>query len=102
MRVRSCVVETPLEENVALRDENVHVEKRPVDRPVTDADEALFADCTVEARETREEAVVSTEARVTDEVTVDKDVNERTETVTDTVRHTEVDVDDDRTTHKHK
>lgn len=102
VRVRSYVVETPVEENVALRDESVHVERRPVDRPVTDADEAVFADRTVEARETREEAVVSKDARVTEEVTVDKDVNERTETVTDTVRHTEVDVDDDRTTHKRK
>lgn len=96
VRVRSYVVETPVEENVALRDENVHVERRPVDRPVTDGDDVAFTDRTIEATETHEEAVVAKDARVTEEVTVDKDVTERTETVKDTVRHTEVDVDHDR------
>lgn len=96
VRVRSYVVETPVEENVALRDENVHVERRPVDRPLSDADAAAFTDRTIEATETREEAVVAKEARVTEEVSVEKDVTEHSETVKDTVRHTEVDVDDDR------
>jgi len=43
--------------------------------------------------ETAEEAVVSKTARVTEEVVVSKDVTERTERVADTVRRTEVDVD---------
>jgi stress response protein YsnF len=41
--------------------------------------------------------VVSKEARVKEELVVRKDVDERTETVSDTVRRTEVDVEDART-----
>ena len=33
VRVRSYVVETPVQEQVTLRDETVRVERRPVDRP---------------------------------------------------------------------
>ena len=46
--------------------------------------------------ETREEAVVSKEARVKEELVVRKDVDQRTETVSDTVRSTEVEVEDER------
>jgi stress response protein YsnF len=42
--------------------------------------------------ERAEEAVVSKEARVVEEVVVNKEVEERTETVRDTVRRTDVDV----------
>ncbi len=42
VRVHSYVVETPVTEQVNLREERVHVERRAVDRPVTAADEALF------------------------------------------------------------
>ena len=40
--------------------------------------------------------MVSKEARVTEEVVVRKDVEQRTETISDTVRKTEVDVEDER------
>jgi uncharacterized protein (TIGR02271 family) len=93
VRVRSYVVERPVEEQVNLREERVTVDRRPVDRPV-EPGEAAFQERTIEASETREEAVVDKTARVTEEVVVDKDVDERTETVRDTVRKTEVEVDD--------
>jgi uncharacterized protein (TIGR02271 family) len=96
VRIRSYVVETPVQEQVNLRQEHVHVERRPVDRPATGADEALFRDRTIEASERAEEAVVSKEARVKEELVVNKDVEQRTETVSDTVRRTEVEVDDER------
>ena len=96
VRVRSYVVEKPVEEQVTLRDETVHVDRRAVDRPVTAADEALFASKTIEATELREQAVVSKEARVVEEVGIRKDAGQRTETVTDKVRHTEVEVEDER------
>lgn len=95
VRLRSYVVETPVEEQVNLRREHVEVERHAVDRPVADADH-LFQERTLEATETSEEAVVSKEARVTEEVALHKDAEQRTETVRDTVRHTEVEVDDDR------
>jgi uncharacterized protein (TIGR02271 family) len=95
VRVRSYVVETPVSETVNLRDENVSVERRSVDRPLTDAD-AAFQDRTIEAEEHREEAVVSKDARVKEEVVLRKTEAERAETIDDSVRHTEVEVEDNR------
>jgi uncharacterized protein (TIGR02271 family) len=90
-RVRRFVVETPIEEQVSLRDESVSVERRPVTdaRPVADAD---FTDKVIEMTETDEEAVVSKTARVREEVVVRKDATERTETVRDTVRREDVEI----------
>jgi len=96
VRIRSYVVETPVNEQVNLREEHVHVERRPVDRALT-GDENLFRERTIEAEERAEEAVVSKEARVTEELVIRKEAHERTETVSDTVRHTQVDVEDERT-----
>jgi uncharacterized protein (TIGR02271 family) len=97
VRVRSYVVETPVQEQVALRQENVDVERRTVNRPVTAADEALFQERTIEATESSEEAMVAKEARVKEELVVRKDAEERVQTVQDTVRRTEVEIEDDRT-----
>jgi uncharacterized protein (TIGR02271 family) len=97
VRVRSYVVETPVQEQVALRQEHVDVERRTVNRPVTAADEALFRERTIEATESSEEAVVAKEARVKEELVIRKDTEDRVQTVSDTVRRTEVEVEDDRT-----
>ena len=95
VRIRSYVVETPVQEQVTLREEHVSIERRPVAPPVAAGDDA-FRERTVEATESAEEAVVSKEARVTEEVVVRKQAEERTETVSDIVRRTEVVVDDER------
>jgi uncharacterized protein (TIGR02271 family) len=100
VRIRSYVVETPVQEQVTLHEERVNVERRPVDRALTGAGEALFQERTIEATETAEEAIVAKEARVIEEVTLRKTAEERTETVRDTVRRTEVEVEDDRTAAK--
>jgi uncharacterized protein (TIGR02271 family) len=94
VRVRSYVVERPVEEQVRLHEERVAVERRPVDRAATDADLAAFQERTIEARATSEEAVVGKEARVVEEIGVRKEATERTETVRDTVRSTKVEVED--------
>jgi len=96
VRIRSYVVETPVQEQVALRQEHVEVERRHVDRPVTAADQALFQERVIEATESSEEAVVAKEARVVEEVVVRKEAEERVQTVQDKVRRTEVEVEDDR------
>jgi stress response protein YsnF len=96
VRVRSYAVEKAVSENVTLHDETVHVDRRVVDRAVTPGDEALFAEKVIEATEMREQAVVSKEARVVGEVGIRKDATQHTETVTDKVRHTEVEVEDER------
>ena len=82
-----------MQEQVTLRDENVSVERRPVDRPLTGTEDA-FRERTIEAEERREEAVVNKQARVKEEVVVRKDAQQRTETVSDKVRRTEVEIDD--------
>jgi stress response protein YsnF len=92
VRIVSRVTEQPVEESVRLREETVTVERRPVDRPATDADFAAAGKDVIEMTETAEEAVISKRARVVEEVVVQKEVTERTETVRGIERHTEVDV----------
>jgi uncharacterized protein (TIGR02271 family) len=93
VRLYSRVTEQPVEQEVRLRDEQVTVERRPVDRPATERDFAAFKEGTIEVTETHEEAVVNKQARVVEEVVIEKDAREHTETVRDTVRRTEVDVE---------
>lgn len=93
VRVRSRIVEKPVEEELRLRTERVYVERNPVDRPASDSDFTSFKEGEVEVTEHAEVPVVNKEARVVEEVSLGKDVDERTETVRDTVRKTEVDID---------
>ena len=99
VRVYSHVTETPVEETVQLHEEHVNVERRPVDRPLTAADSAAFKEENFELRETAEEAVISKQARVVEEVVVGKTATDRTETVRDTVRRTDVEVEQLDTQH---
>ena len=92
VRARSKVVEKPVEETVALREERARVERRPVDRPVTAADET-FMERTIEVNETAEEPVVQKRSRVVEEVRIGKEQELREETVRDTVRSTDVKVE---------
>lgn len=95
VRVRSYVVEEPAQADVTLRTERIEIKRTPVDRVVTGAFDA-FADRTIEVAETSEQAVVSKVARVVEEISLGKVSDTRTETVTDTVRRTEVEIEDDR------
>jgi uncharacterized protein (TIGR02271 family) len=95
VRVRSYVVEEPVTETVHLESGTVEVERRRVDRPVGEAGD-LFRERSIEAEEFREEAVVSKEARIVEEVGLRRRQEAHDETVSDTVRRTEVEVEDDR------
>ncbi len=99
VKVRSYVVETPVSEQVSLHSETVRVERRPVDRAMG-ATEDAFKERTIEAVATSEEAVVAKEARVVGEVLVRKEASDRTETVTDKVRSTKVEVEENGVTAK--
>ena len=90
-RIHTFVTERPVEESVSLHEERVSVERRPVDRAATDAD---FQTKDITMTETSEEAVVGKTARVVEEVVVGKTATDRTETVRDTVRKTDVEVED--------
>lgn len=92
VRVRSRVIEKPIEEHLRLREERVVVNRRPVNRAVTDADTANFQQGDFTITERAEEAVVSKQARVVEEVEVGKQVEEHDQVIHDTVRRTDVDV----------
>jgi len=93
VRVNTRVEEVPVNEQVTLREETVDVHRRPVDRAVTDADINNFQEGTFEVRERAEEAVIDKQARVVEEVHIKKQAEEHTETISDTVRRTDVDVE---------
>jgi uncharacterized protein (TIGR02271 family) len=95
VRVRAYTVEQPVREDISLREENVEIDRRTVDRPLTDADRA-FQDRTISAEEHHEEAVVSKDARVVEEIGIRKTASNRTETISDSVRKTEVEIEDER------
>ena len=92
VRVYTRVTETPAEETVALREERAQIERQAVDRPVG-ANDSAFQEKSVEISEMAEEPVVSKRARVTEEVRVGKQATERQKTVRDTVRKTDVEVE---------
>jgi uncharacterized protein (TIGR02271 family) len=99
VRIHSRIVEKPVEEQVALREERAVIERVKVDRPATDVDlQAAFKEKSIDIQETAQEAVVSKSARVVEEIKVGKKATERTETVRDTVKHTEVDIENNADT----
>jgi uncharacterized protein (TIGR02271 family) len=92
VRVYRRMSEQPVEEQVHLREESVRVERRPANRPATEAD-MNPTERVIEVTETAEEPVVGKTARVVEEVVVGKETRERTETVRDTVRKSDVNVE---------
>lgn len=93
VRVNVGVEEVPVQEQVTLRDEQVRVERRPVQQTVDPSVIDQVAQTgTIEVRERDEQAVVAKEARVVEEIVVNKEVQERVETIQDAVRRTDVDV----------
>lgn len=96
VRVRVYTVEHPVQEGVTLREERVAVEHRPVDRPASGLPGDAFQERTIDVTTHREEPVVSKEAKVKEEIVVRQEADQRTETVGDTVRRTQVEVEDER------
>lgn len=93
VRVHTYMEEKPVQESVELREENVYVERRPVDRAVDPSTVDAFQERTYEVRERAEQVVTDKQARVVEEVVVGKKVDTHVETVEDTVRRTRVDVE---------
>lgn len=78
---------------VPVTEERINVERRVVDRAVG-ADDDVFEEGTIEVPISGEEVELRKEARVTEEVRIDKDQVQSTERVSGTVRHEEVQIDD--------
>ncbi|MEJ7601377.1 MAG: YsnF/AvaK domain-containing protein [Kofleriaceae bacterium] len=92
-RLRSRIVEREVSEDIRLKHERVLVRRRPVDRVASAEDLAAFREGQIELIEHAEVPVVAKEVRVVEEVSLKKEQGERTETVRDTVRSTEVEVE---------
>lgn len=93
MRVRSYVTEVPVHEQVRLRQERVELERHPVDRELSGSDTDAFRERSIEMTETSQEAVVGKTARVVEEVSLKKTADERVEEIDETVRKTDVKVE---------
>src|SRR5512134_1316729 len=82
VRVTSTVTERPVEESVRLREESVEVERQRADRKLSPEEaDKVFKEKTIEATETAEEAVVSKEASVVEEVALRKTAQEQEEKI---------------------
>lgn len=93
VRVFSRISEVPVQEELQLHEEHAKVERRPVDRPVTDIEREAFQERSFEVSESAEEPVISKQARVKEEVLISTEGSERTEVIRDTLRRTEVEVE---------
>lgn len=103
VRIYTVPTEHVAQETVQLRQEHVQVERERVDRPLRGDEAKAFENQTIEVTETSEEPVVRKQARVKEEVHVRKNVEQKPQTVRETVRGTEVKVerDEGNTPRKH-
>lgn len=93
VRLKSRIVERPIEENMRLREEHVNVERNQVNRPATEQDFKSFKEGEMEIRERKEVPIVNKEARVVEEIKIHKDTDVRNEIIKGTERKTDVEVD---------
>jgi stress response protein YsnF len=93
VRLRSRIINKPVEKHLRLRSEHIDIERNRVNRPASEADLKNFKEGTIEATETREEPMVRKEARVVEEVKLNKRVEHEDKTIKENVRKTDVDVE---------
>ena len=93
VRVFRRIVEIPVSESVNLREEHVVADRKSVDRPATEFD-LDNSSRSIELLETAEEVVLSKSAHVIEEVVIGKKSSEHTEHIEDTVRSTEIEVEE--------
>jgi uncharacterized protein (TIGR02271 family) len=91
-RIRRFVTERPVETQVTLHEERAEMMRRAVTDPslLKDVD---WTDKVIEITETAEQAVVTKTARVAEEVVIRKEGSDRVETVRDTVRRQQVELE---------
>jgi hypothetical protein len=81
-------------DNTRVHQSRPHHDYRHPDVQKTEPQFEPFQEGSIEITEHKEVPVISKDARVVEEVSVHKDVEHRDETIRDTVRHTEVDVEE--------
>jgi len=93
MRIYSVISEREVAQDVALRDETIRVNRRPVNRQV-DIKPELFQERSFEMVEMDEIALVGKTARVVEEVVIGKEVAEKIETIKETLRRQDVEIEE--------
>ncbi|MGE0260551.1 MAG: YsnF/AvaK domain-containing protein [Alphaproteobacteria bacterium] len=89
-RIKTYVIEHPIEKQATVRDERVEIEHRPISRT---GDLRMPEEREIEVVERREEPFAEKRVTADEEIVVRKEVVERPETVRGTVRETKVDVE---------
>jgi uncharacterized protein (TIGR02271 family) len=91
-RIRRFVIEKPVESKVTLHEEHAEMLRRAVSdsTPLRDVD---WTDKTIEITETAEQPVVTKTARVAEEVVIRREGSDHVETVRDTVRRQQVELE---------
>ena len=91
-RVRRFVVEKPVESRVTLHEEHASLTRRPV-TDISTARDVDWADKTFEITETAEQPVVTKNARIAEEVVIRREGSDHVETIRDTVRRQQVEME---------
>ena len=91
-RIRRFMTEKPVESKVSLHEEHAEVQRRAITDRALDKD-VDWTDKVLEFVETDEQAVVRKVARVTEEVVVHRTGSDHVETIRDTVRRQQVEVE---------
>jgi uncharacterized protein (TIGR02271 family) len=93
MRIYNVVTEREVAKNVTLKDETIRVQRRPVSRAV-EIDPNIFKPRSFEMVEMDEIAQVKKTARVVEEVALGKDVIDKVETIKETLKRQDVQVEE--------
>ncbi len=93
MRIYNVVSEREVAQDVGLRDETIRVQRRPANRQVK-IDPDLFKQRSYEMVETDEIAKVAKTARVIEEVSLGKEVAQKVQTIKETLRRQDVQVEE--------
>ena len=91
-RVRRYTVTEDVSRDISLQEQHADVFRRPLNETATPGN-IDWSDKTVEIEETHEQPVINKTAHVKEEVVVRTDVTDRVETIKDSVRRQEVDID---------
>jgi len=91
-RIRRFVTEKPVESRVTLHEEHAEIARRAVTDPTALRD-VDWSDKVIEVVETDEQPVVTKTARVAEEVLVRREGTDHVETVRDTVRRQQVELE---------
>jgi len=94
VRVRTFVTERPVHEQVSLREEHIGVHREAVNEPVPPgATDSTFTEEEFVVTTTAEQPVVEKQARVVERVNIEKEAETHTETIDETERRRDVEVE---------